>query len=222
LGSIRDNTLYEESGSLSNGKGEYFFAGAIADEDATLRRGLVKFDIASNIPPNGIIVSATLRLFVSKNPSVHKPENFTLHRALSDWGEGTSDATGEEGPGTTATEGDATWLHSFYSPTPTQRIDWTNPGGDFMPAASASTVIDFQAIFYTWGPSPGMISDLTTWLQKPDQNYGWFVIGDESEKRTARRFDSRENGEPANRPVLFVEYAPIQGQVYLPVVFGGQ
>ena len=217
LGSVLDTSLYEENGLRSNGKGEYFFAGATQGGD--LRRGLVKFDIASNVPPNTIIVSATLRLHVSKHPLEHKPESFTLHRITTEWGEGDSDPIGPEGSGATATEGDATWTFSYFSPTPTERINWTNPGGDFLPAVSASTVIDLENEYYTWGPSREMLADLRYWQRNPTENYGWIVLGNESENWTARRFDSRENSVAANRPVLTVEY--VQGYPsYLPLIIG--
>ena len=48
-----------------------------------------------------------------------------LHKLLADWGEGTSQATGEEGQGAPATPNDATWRHRFFD-----TIFWTNEGGD--------------------------------------------------------------------------------------------
>lgn len=217
LGSIKDNTLFEESGSLSNGKGEYFFAGRTGQ--ANSRRGLVRFDIASNVPPNALVISATLRLHLSKYSLFqHEPEPFSIHRVLTEWGEGTSDAPGEEGTGTTATKGDATWLFARYSPTPTERINWTTPGGDFAPQASASTMADVNGYYY-WGSSPGIIADLMHWLRFPDNNHGWLLVGDEDNNYSARRFDSRENGNPSMRPVLYVEYVAAR-QSYLPVIIG--
>jgi hypothetical protein len=219
LGSIRDNTLYEGDEALSNGKGEHFFAGVNGLEES--RRGLLKFAIANNVPPNALIISATLALHVSKNPILpHQAESFQLHRVLSDWGEGTSDAPFGEGTGTTATVGDATWSFSYYSPTPTQRLSWTNPGGDFLPTASASTVIgDEREEPYTWQSTPGMLADLWHWLRFPDDNHGWIVLGNESDAYTARRFDSRENSEPSYRPVLTVEYVQAYPS-YIPLVIG--
>jgi hypothetical protein len=217
LGAIGDNTLYAEDDLLSNGAGQRFFAGATALGD--LRRGLVKFDVAGNVPAEAFIVSATLRLHVSKHHALAQPELFTVNRVLSEWGEGTSDAPLEEGIGAAATVGDATWSFSYYSPTPTELISWTNPGGDFLPVASASTVIGVADGYYTWGPEPGIIADLMYWLRFPDKNYGWIVLGNELDLRTARRFDSRENVGPNFRPILIVEYAQAQRQ-YLPLIAG--
>jgi hypothetical protein len=218
LGSISDTTLYEESDWLSNGKGEYFFAGAT--RDGNLRRGLVKFDIAGNLPPDGLIISATLRLFVSLHP-FYNPQSqpFSIHRLTADWAEGASDALEPGGSGASATESDATWTFSYFSLTPTERISWTNPGGDFLPSASATTMVGESYDHYTWGPSPGMLADLRHWLRYPDDNYGWIVLGNESENWTARRFGTRESSEPAFRPVLTVGYVQAYPD-YLPLIIG--
>ena len=64
-----------------------------------------------------------------------------------------------------------------------------------------------------------MLADLRHWLRQPDDNYGWIVLGNESENWTARRFDSRENAEAAFRPVLAVEYVEAHPG-YLPLIIG--
>jgi hypothetical protein len=223
LGAIKDTTLYEESDSLSNGQGEYFFAGAIGGGDR--RRGLVKFDIASNVPPPryALIVSATLRLYVSKNPPppYFNPEPISIHRVMADWGEGTSNAPDEEGTGTQATLGDATWAFSYYSPTPTDRISWTSPGSDFLPGASATSIVGEQDQYYTWTPTSEMLSDLRHWQTFPEKNFGWLLMGNEQDERTARRFNSSENSSPVTRPTLYVEYAPVLGRQFLPLMMTG-
>ena len=45
LSASKDNTIYSESGAESNGAGDYLFAGET--KDATLRRALIAFPIAS-------------------------------------------------------------------------------------------------------------------------------------------------------------------------------
>src|SRR5262245_747007 len=93
LAAVADNTLFESvSGSLSNGKGSFLFAGNTADGE--LRRGLIKFDVASAIPSGATINSVSLQLHMSKTAG--SAESIALHRVLADWGEGTSDAAGEE------------------------------------------------------------------------------------------------------------------------------
>jgi hypothetical protein len=103
---VKDNTLYEnESGSLSNGKGDYLFAGQTG-QSAT-RRALLAFDVAGNIPADATIISATLMLHMSKSVAV--ATDVTVHTLQQDWGEGASNAEDEEGSGAAAAANDATW-----------------------------------------------------------------------------------------------------------------
>jgi hypothetical protein len=194
----KDNTLYESStGALSNGIGQYFFVG---NTGAGLRRrGLIFFDIANNIPAGAVINSVTLRLNVSQ--TVTGARLIGLYRVLADWGEGTSNSTARGGgEGTEPTPDDATWIHRFYSTTL-----WTTPGGDFAATASATqTVSSFG--FYTWGSTSGMVNDVQNWLNSPSNNFGWLLLGDESTSTTTKRFDTRENTNPASRPLLTVNY----------------
>jgi|TARA_Y100001001_G_C7863997_1_gene258763 hypothetical protein len=44
------------------------------------------------------------------------------------------------------------------------------------------------------------------WLDNPASNYGWLVLGDDTENRTLKRFDSSENETEANRPILTIKY----------------
>jgi hypothetical protein len=130
LSATRDATLFEQSqGNLADGSGQFLFAGRTG-EPAT-RRALLAFDVMTSIPADATITSATLTLNLSRTISTARTAS--LHRLLSDWGEGSSDAGGQEGKGTTAATGDATWLHSFYD---TQT--WSAVGGDFEAGASAS------------------------------------------------------------------------------------
>ncbi|KPL18104.1 MAG: hypothetical protein AMJ93_14225, partial [Anaerolineae bacterium SM23_84] len=108
----KDNTLYEDSkGSVSNGAGAHFFAGVTDIE--MIRRGVIAFDVAGEIPAGSTILSATLELYLSRTNS--PTQAITLHRLLADWGEGNSNAPENEGTGTRATTGSATWLHTFYN-----------------------------------------------------------------------------------------------------------
>ncbi|MBC6949207.1 T9SS C-terminal target domain-containing protein [candidate division KSB1 bacterium] len=194
----KDNTLYENaSGSFSNGSGAYFFAGQ--NNHGEVRRGLVAFDVAGNIPAGALIQSATLRLNLSR--ALSGVYSVALHRVLADWGEGTSVAFGEEGGGGTATTGDATWIHTFFN---TQL--WTNAGGDFAAAASAAQTIAGDLGFYDWGSTPEMVADVQAWLDTPGENFGWLLLGNEATNASAKRFDSREHSVVENRPVLTIVY----------------
>lgn len=199
LGSIQDNTLYETGpGNLSNGAGEHLFAGLTATSLA--RRGLLQFDVAGAIPAGSTINSATLTLHMSKTISgIH---NVELHRTLASWGEAGSNAPGEEGGGTTAQTGDATWVHRSFN-----TVNWTNLGGDFAATASASTSVN-DIGFYSW-TSAGVTGDVQFWLDNPGSNFGWILLGNESVSGSAKRFDTRENATASFRPELSIDYTPI-------------
>jgi hypothetical protein len=124
----------------------------------------------------------------------------SLHRVLFDWGEGASDALGQEGTGATALPPDATWLHRA-----TPDSLWTAPGGDFEAIPSAMQSVGGIAS-YTWSSSQ-LVADVQSWLDEPDNNFGWLVLGNEDALRTAKRFAARENSNPALRPVLSVTYS---------------
>lgn len=204
LTTSKDNTLYEDStGSRSNGAGEHVFAGKVGF--GTIRRALVAFDVAGNIPSGSTITGVTLTLSMSMtNVSV---QSVSLHRVQADWGEGMSDAPSGEGGGADSTPGDATWIHRFYD------TDlWTNPGGDFDALPSASTDVD-AVDRYSWS-SAAMVAEVQSWLDDPASNYGWILIGDEGEFfPTAKRFDSKESLEPGTEPALTVCFTPPLGPV---------
>ncbi len=195
LTTSKDNTLYQDNnGGLSNGAGPHLFAGLTASR--AIRRALVAFDVASQIPAGATVtrVVLTLRISIARGG----PQAMTLHRVTKDWGEGTSDAGfGRDGGGTGAATNDATWVHTFR---PNQR--WTTVGGDFDAAPDATTSVDF--IEAKW-ESAEMIARVQQWLDQPSTNFGWLVKGNENTAATAKRFDSREVGE-ATLPALLVEY----------------
>lgn len=196
LGASRDNTLYESSiGAWSNGAGANIFTGNAGDGDK--HRALIAFDIAGSLPANATVQAATLTLHLSRTSS--STQTVTLHRVTTAWGEGASDAGGNEGGGAPAAAGDATWIHAFYD-----TILWTQPGGDFSATVSASAEVTALG-FYSWS-GPGMVSDVQAWLDSPDENHGWLLLGNEDTIRTSKRFDSRENPDPAVRPVLVIDY----------------
>jgi homospermidine synthase len=45
-----------------------------------------------------------------------------------------------------------------------------------------------------------------SWLDSPQANFGWILIGNESVATTAKRFDTRENIDTSFRPTLSVQY----------------
>ncbi len=207
LGPWKDNTLYEDpAGALSNGSGDFFFAGRNAM--GLVRRGLLAFDIAATVPPGSTINSVSLTLHMTMTSSGSVP--VALHRALADWGEGSSDAAGGEGGGAPAAPGDATWLHTFYD-----TDFWARAGGDFEAVASAvEMVVDVG--FYTWS-SPALAGDVQRFLDEPGRNYGWMLIGSEKTFPTTKKFDSRHAMDVSLRPMLTIDYTAVPAPAGLAV-----
>ena len=200
ISASKDNTLYKESGLLSNGSGQVFFAGHTGVLTNTVRRGVIGFDIAGPVPPGATITSVTLTLHLIRVSFAAPPTTIGLHRLLADWGEGASDPPFQEGGGAPAEPGDATWLNTFFPGS-----FWVSPGGDFSATVSASRSVAGIA-FYTWGPTTQMRDDVQSWLDNPSSNFGWLLQGDEILLQSARGFDSRQSLTVANRPVLTVNF----------------
>ncbi len=194
----KDNSMYAESGALSNGTGPGIFAGQT--NDSFFRRGLVQFDIAGAIPPGSTITDVELRLLVTQSNTGDLP--ISLHRLLADWGEGTSLAPGNGGTGTAASLGDATWSHRFFDTVP-----WATAGGDYAVMASSAVAVGAVGTTPAW-TGAGMISDVQAWLDTPAQNFGWIVIAQTTAPGQAKRFGSRETPATAEQPVLEVDFIP--------------
>ncbi len=195
----QDNSIYSESGTLSNGAGTFLFTGQ--NSFGNRRRALLRFEIVGSVPAGATIHSVELVLHVSN--SVSGPLPASVHRVLVGWGEGASDAAGAEGSGGQAMVDDATWSDRFFG----VALPWTTPGGDF--AAVASTTVAIHGIgTYTFPSTSAMVADAQAMLDTPVSDVGWIVIGDEQDFGTAKRFDSRENPTAAFRPKLVVDYTP--------------
>ena len=187
LGAAKDNTLYEDSlGITSNGSGYHFFAGRTGQD--LLRRGLIGFDLSEAIPAGSTITSVSLTLHMSR--TVAGDIDVALHRVLQDWGEGASHASGEEGGGDAAQEGDATWLHTRYP-----EDFWNTPGGDFDPVAVVLTTVG-RVGSYTWDSNDDFVAVAQAWVDDPTANYGLLLAGDETSRFTTKRFDTHENLTP--------------------------
>src|SRR5262249_23935977 len=145
--------------------GQHMFVGT--NNRGFLRRALIAFDIAGNIPAGSTSQSVVLTLNMSQ--TISQAMDIDLRAALQDWGEGTSIASGGEGAGTNATPGDATWVHPFYD---TQF--WNVQSGDFASISSATTSIGSIGA-YSWSGA-GMVSDVQGWLDQPSTNFGWGLI----------------------------------------------
>ncbi len=194
---MKDNTLIEDAtGSLSNGKGSLFFVGRTNQPQDSIRRGIIAFDIAKMIPNGSKITSATLTLTLEKTPGGN--HSVELHKVLKEWGEGTSNHRG--GRGDKASLGDVTWIHNRYD-----NQFWSNPGGDFLSTVSGVTIVGEEGD-YTWGSSEQMVTDVQNWLDKPEQNFGWLLLGNETKRGTVKGFASREIMNSSAQPKLKITY----------------
>ncbi len=209
---VRDTTLIEDPGGvLANGAGPYFFVGRTNQEGRAIRRGLIRFDVASLLPFDAVIESVSLALYQSQgNPA--KCE-VALFRVQDDWGEGASAASG--GGGAPAEPGDATWIHTFFD-----SAFWVQDGGHFIGRESARLEVEGNG-YYEWSSTNHLVQDVRLWLNNPEHNFGWILVGDEATLQNAKRFASRENANSRLRPLLEVTYR-LPGEQTAEEAFGPQ
>ncbi|MBX3463964.1 MAG: PKD domain-containing protein [Planctomycetes bacterium] len=228
LGAVQDNSIYNDpqvvtSTDHSNSALPQLVTGKAAlvatpFTNHGLRRALVRFDLSS-IPPSSVVQSATLQLTCSlpfSNPTGDQP--VAIHRLQRAWGEVPSALPGGIGGGIPAVNGEATWTAAIRG-----SVNWTAPGGDFVPTASATTtvgnVIDIfpdppVPLHFTWattGNPSSTRADAQAWVADPTTNHGWILRSNEAggvTSRTTKVFDSRENPTAANRPRLTVVFRP--------------
>ena len=197
LTAVKDNTIFSESGGLSNGAGVDMYCGRLLNPP--FRRALVAFDVSS-LPTDVVIDSVRLELTVTKSPDL-TPRLIRVYRVVADWGEGVSD--GQLGQGGPAQPGDATWVNTFYP-----NSLWSTPGGDVAAAASDSlSVVGIGT--YVWN-SAGLASDVHGWTSQTFANFGWMLIGDEVTPRAVRQFSSREGASPPRLVIHYSAATPVQ------------
>jgi hypothetical protein len=199
LNPVADNTLIQDAaGAYSAGASYNVYSGRVGSNGSgTFRRALIRFDVSA-IPPGSTVTSVQLRMYMSQGQGGTRAHS--LHRMSASWGEAGSFSFG--GAGAPAQTGDATWLHRSWPGTP-----WATPGGDFVSAPSATQNISGIA-WYTWGSTGALVADVQSWVSDPTQNFGWMLRGDESQERTAKRFDSRQSSNPNTKPQLIVTFTP--------------
>lgn len=193
---VKDNTLYESAtGSLSNGRGSGLFVGVTGQPG--IRRALLQFDVAANLPAGARVVSAQLKVNCVQS-AFGGTVPVTVHRAAAAWGEGNSVANGGQGSGAPAATGDATWLHTFFS-----NQFWSTPGGDFTPVVSATLQTPPFGLCSS-DVTAQLVADVQSMLDAPTQNFGWLLKTNEALAYVARKIDSRQSaGTP---PTLTVTY----------------
>lgn len=209
ISASKDNTLFSDTtprppitGYPSDALG-YLYAGQTGTNHGPyLRRALISFDLATQIPANAIIQSAQLSLRLTKLGPSSFGSPMTLHRLTQTWGEGTSVNLSDVGIGAQATTNDATWTHRFFN---TQT--WTAQGGSYNAAASANTTVTFPTV--TLATNPQMVSDVQGWITTPASNAGWILRGDETTQETAVQICSVQKGPtPPSLQMTYLVPAP--------------
>lgn len=185
-----DNSIYSESTGNSNALGK-LYAGRTCD--GNVRRALLYFDIAAEIPAGATITDVSLNLINDNVSLTPVSTDFSLYPVSTEWGEGTSSGGGTGDP---ATADDATWVDAKFGST-----TWTAPGGDFGAAVATTTLPAFTGT-YSW-TSPAMVANVQNWLDAPATNFGWLLRDTEGTDCSARRFGSKDSG---TAPLLLVEY----------------
>ena len=187
VGASKDTTIYQNEAELSNGQGDYIVTSSSA-------RGLVQFDVGTGtIPEGSVVIDAVLTMNVgfSEGGSV----GVAAQRLMSAWGEGGSDAPGDETTGGAAQQFDATWLYSSFD-----GEFWNTPGGDVAGGATTANIGEVGS--YEWiGGS--LIDDVQAWVDGVAPNFGWMLRAGGS---AVKAFASKDSGGLG--PVLEITYEP--------------
>ena len=210
IASSQDGTIYSELTTNGNGAGDQMVAGNAANTTPTavgIRRALMEFDVAGNLPAGATVTSSSLQLECTFT-AITNPigaVSFNLHRLTSGWTEGTS-SNASAGIGAAATGNDVTWAEATSGSTA-----WGTAGGDFNGTVSSTQTVNALGS-YTWPSTATMVANVQLWLDTPSNNHGWILRGQEASPttRTVKWFGTRENATPGNRPVLSVTFqAPL-------------
>ena len=188
-----DTTIHESFPANNFGARASLQAGATTGAGARTR-ALVSFNVAAAVPPGATILAARLTLTATDAPVTAQP--FEIRRVVRPWGEGSQSAAA----GGAAAVNDATWSHRLYP-----NVMWAAGGTDIAAGARAEFSVG-AAGSYRIDSTAALVADVQSWLDTPEGNYGWAVLGrDESAAQTARTFASREN--VAFAPALEIEFS---------------
>ena len=195
LSPLQSAVIYENKPDNTKGDPSFFPIGK--SNGGTVKRGLMKFDIAGNVPSGATIDSVKLTIGYSQGsvPGVDPTINF--HPIISNFG-WTAGLGGAPQDGTAANPGELTWNNAAHG-----SIAWASPGGgsgiDFTAAPTASTVISGYGT-YVW---TGMKTEVQAWLDNPVINGGWMIKSNETNFGSAVRLDSDAS---TSEPSLLIYY----------------
>jgi len=178
-----------ESGQPSFNRGAEAYLRAADDAAMGTTRSALQFDL-SGIPAGSTIVSATMALYQMGQGDASTP-TLEVHALNRNWTEGT---------GTGSATGDgATWLKYDGA------NDWPLAGGDFNPAAAASSPgLAVSGDWVNWS-----LTGLTqSWVNSAATNYGALIKQDtESAGNDIKVFYAADYaGDASHRPKLVIEW----------------
>ncbi|NUP90794.1 MAG: hypothetical protein HUU25_13410 [Candidatus Sumerlaeia bacterium] len=162
----------------------------------SIRRMVLRFDLGV-IAPGATINSVELDLNVGLSSS--GSDTLRIHRLTNSWVEGTGVGVGgsQGGQAGQLVPGAVTWNSREHGTSL-----WTTPGGDFVPAESASVLAPGSGGFSFSGA--GLVADVQGWVNSPASNFGWIIRGTES-VQSARIINASESPQG---PVLTVDFTP--------------
>jgi hypothetical protein len=214
-GTVEDALIFERSGydDFNYGAMAALHVGDPADTART-RRTLIRFkDIASSLPPDMVITSATMYLHC-KNENSISDHVVSAYRVLLNWVEGTENAVIQEGS--------CCWNHAQYTGLP-----WNTVGcdaasdmadedstADSTVTAEASTLVTGTG-WFTWD----LTNAVQNWYNDNWSEYGVILISDdEGTSNSMKIFNSKESTTDGHRPRLAVTYeevpAPYNGPAH--------
>jgi hypothetical protein len=155
----------------------------------TLRRSLLRFELADAIPSGASITAVELTVqVVLMVPPSPVSSNFELHRLLRPWRESAVTWT---------------WADNPISP-------WGTGGAgrddDALPTGSASVFVSGLGQ-YVFESTPELVADVQLWVDDPSSNAGWLLRSDTESPFTARHFGTRENASNPARLTIVYEVA---------------
>jgi hypothetical protein len=194
------DTTLQESAAANNFGGRTALQAGATSGATTRKRAVVSFDVGAAVPPGATIVGAHIIITATDEPAIPlTSQAFELRRVLVDWREGIQAA--QNGGAAVAT--DVTWSHRLFPNTV-----WNTPGGNVGVDVAATNSAAFtvgDAGAYRIESTAALVADVQAWLDRPESNYGWILLGqNESVAQTARAFASREDA--ARAPYLEIEY----------------
>ncbi|MBW1744712.1 MAG: cytochrome c3 family protein, partial [Deltaproteobacteria bacterium] len=203
-GTVEDAQIYKRSGNedFNYGGKTSFRVGDPAYTDRS-RRTLIRFkDIASNLPADIVITSATMYLHCKAENSTND-HHVSTYRVLWDWVEGTLDGAPESGS--------SCWNYYQYTGFPwntagcSENSDVGEGEADRWETPEASTLITGTG-WFAWN----LTAAVQNWYSGDWSEYGIILISDDEDIFDSMKiFDSKESTTDGHRPRLAVTYEEV-------------